>query len=164
MSRPYSSPKRLTRSRTDRMIGGVCGGLAEYLNMDATLMRVLVVVIALFTAAFPVAIIYLILMAVIPDQQPGPPPSVGPGRPQGYQPWQPYHRQQGDPVWGPQGAPWQQPTQPPKPAGPRQSPQDMFSRAKYQNQPPNAGGPSSGQTPPRPDRGDSGGNAPDNPS
>jgi phage shock protein PspC (stress-responsive transcriptional regulator) len=135
MSRPYSSSKRLTRSRHDRMIGGVCGGIADYLNADPTLIRVLVVVIALFTAAFPVAIIYLILMAVIPDQQPVPPPSVGPGRPQGYQPWEPYHRQQSDPVWGPQGAPWEQPTQRPGPPRPRQTQQDMFSQAKYRDQP-----------------------------
>ena len=39
-----AGPKRLTRSRDDRMISGVCGGLARYLNVDATLVRVVMVV------------------------------------------------------------------------------------------------------------------------
>jgi phage shock protein PspC (stress-responsive transcriptional regulator) len=34
-------PRKLYRSQTQRMIAGVCGGLAEYFNVDATLMRVL---------------------------------------------------------------------------------------------------------------------------
>lgn len=37
-------PKRLLRSRSDRMLGGVCGGVAEYLGIDSTLLRILVVV------------------------------------------------------------------------------------------------------------------------
>lgn len=135
MNSPYSSPRRLTRSRSDRMLAGVCGGIAEYLNMDPTLVRVLVVVIALITAAFPVAIIYLILMMVIPEAQPVPPPSVGPAQPQGYQPSQPYQTQHADPVWGSQGAPWEQSATPPSPAQPRQPSQDLFSRAKQYGQP-----------------------------
>lgn len=115
------------------MIGGVCGGIAEYLNMDPTLIRVLVVVIALITAAFPVLIIYLILMAVIPEAHPTPPPPVGPAHPQGYQPGQPYH--QADPVWGAHGAPWEQPTAASPSAQPRQSAEDLFSRAKQAGQP-----------------------------
>jgi phage shock protein C len=41
---PAGSHKRLLRSRDDRMLGGVCGGVAEYLGIDATLVRILVVV------------------------------------------------------------------------------------------------------------------------
>lgn len=135
MNSPYSSPRRLTRSRSDRMLAGVCGGIAEYLNMDPTLVRVLVVVIALITAAFPVAIIYLILMMVIPEAQPVPPPSVGPGQQQGYQPWQPYQAQQTDPVWGSQGAPWEQSAAPANQPQSRPSSQDLFSRARHPGQP-----------------------------
>ncbi|WP_460809427.1 PspC domain-containing protein [Microlunatus endophyticus] len=74
MSYPAHQPRRLRRSRNDRWIGGVCGGLAEYLNMDATLVRVGVVIIALVTAAVPVAAIYLLMMLLIPEadtQRPG---------------------------------------------------------------------------------------------
>ena len=46
-----SGPKQLRRSRTDRYLGGVCGGVASYLNMDATLVRILTVVATLFTGA-----------------------------------------------------------------------------------------------------------------
>lgn len=37
--------KRLHRSRTDRIIAGVCGGIAEYMNMDPTVVRILAVII-----------------------------------------------------------------------------------------------------------------------
>lgn len=55
------------RSRDDRMIAGVVGGLAEYFGMDSTLARVLFVVLSLISAAFPGAIVYLILWLVIPE-------------------------------------------------------------------------------------------------
>ena len=41
---PAAAPKRLLRSRNDRMLGGVCGGVAAYLGIDATLLLILVVV------------------------------------------------------------------------------------------------------------------------
>ena len=51
MSSPYppQAPKRLERSKSNRVLGGVCAGVANYLNMDPTLVRVLTVVISLFT-------------------------------------------------------------------------------------------------------------------
>ncbi len=55
---------RLYRSQTDKMIGGVCGGLAEYLDIDPTLIR-LVFVILLFTPLHG-AIVYLILWIITP--------------------------------------------------------------------------------------------------
>jgi len=58
--------KRLYRSRTDRMLGGVCGGLGEYLGMDSTLVRLIFVILLLSgTAGFW---IYLILLVVIPEE------------------------------------------------------------------------------------------------
>ena len=61
---PY---KRLTRASWDAPISGVCGGLAHYLGVDPTLVRVLAVIAAIFT--FPVGpIAYLVLWAVIPKQ------------------------------------------------------------------------------------------------
>jgi phage shock protein PspC (stress-responsive transcriptional regulator) len=51
--------KRLHRSRTEKMIGGVCGGLAEYFGVDPTLIRVIWVLITLMAGAG--ILLYLIL-------------------------------------------------------------------------------------------------------
>ncbi len=58
--------KRLYRSRTERMIGGVCGGLGEFLNIDVTLVRLLFVFGALFGG--PGLVIYLVMLFVIPEE------------------------------------------------------------------------------------------------
>lgn len=60
-------PKKLTRSRTNRQISGVCGGLAEYTNMDPTLMRILFVLATLGTGIVPGLIAYVILAMVMPE-------------------------------------------------------------------------------------------------
>ncbi len=60
--------KRLTRSRDDRMIAGVCGGLAEYFQVDPTLVRIIYVVGSLLSAAFPGTLAYIILWIVMPDE------------------------------------------------------------------------------------------------
>ena len=57
----------LRRSSSDRMIAGVVGGLAHYFCIDSTLARVLYVVGSVVSAAFPGAIVYLVLWAVIPE-------------------------------------------------------------------------------------------------
>ena len=56
--------KSLTRSTTDKFLGGVCGGLARFLNLDSGLVRILTVIIAIFTQVGWVA--YLVLWAVLP--------------------------------------------------------------------------------------------------
>jgi phage shock protein C len=56
--------KRLHRSRTEKMIAGVCGGLAEYFGVDPTIIRVIWVLITLL-AGFGV-LLYLILWLVMP--------------------------------------------------------------------------------------------------
>ncbi|MFW5955692.1 MAG: PspC domain-containing protein [Rhodothermales bacterium] len=60
--------KRLTRSRYERIIAGVCGGLAEYFGWDPTLVRVGFVLLSLLSAAFPGLIIYILLWIVIPEE------------------------------------------------------------------------------------------------
>jgi phage shock protein C len=50
------------------MIAGVCGGVAEYLDMDPTIVRVLYVVISLFSAAFPGLIVYIALALIMPER------------------------------------------------------------------------------------------------
>jgi phage shock protein C len=58
--------KRLVRTRDDQMIGGVCGGLARYLGVDPTLVRVVAVVALVF--AFPATIVgYLLAWAIMPS-------------------------------------------------------------------------------------------------
>jgi phage shock protein C len=61
-----SEYKRLYRSREDRMIAGVCGGLGEYFGIDPTLVRLLFVFAALFYG--PGILAYLILMLVVPEE------------------------------------------------------------------------------------------------
>jgi phage shock protein PspC (stress-responsive transcriptional regulator) len=48
------------------MIAGVCGGIAEWLGWDATLVRVLYVVVSILSAAFPGTLVYLVLWLVMP--------------------------------------------------------------------------------------------------
>ena len=57
--------RRLYRSRTDRKLAGVCGGLAQYSNIDATLIRVLFVVLALLGG--PGLVIYLLMWILVPE-------------------------------------------------------------------------------------------------
>ena len=52
----------------DRMIGGVCGGIADYLDCDPTAVRIIYLLLSLFSAAFPGLILYIILCIVIPKQ------------------------------------------------------------------------------------------------
>ena len=59
--------KKLTRS-ANKMVAGVCGGLAEYFGLDATLVRVIYVALTIFSAAFPGIILYLIMMMLMPEQ------------------------------------------------------------------------------------------------
>ena len=57
--------KTLTRSRDDRWIAGICGGLAEYTGIDATLIRV-ILLLATILGAGSLVLIYLICWLVIP--------------------------------------------------------------------------------------------------
>jgi phage shock protein C len=58
--------RKLYRSRTDRKLGGVCGGLAEYFNLDPTLLRVLFIVLAVLGGSG--LIIYLAMWILVPNQ------------------------------------------------------------------------------------------------
>jgi phage shock protein PspC (stress-responsive transcriptional regulator) len=149
MSSPYQPqvPKRLERSKSNRVLGGVCAGVANYLNMDPTLVRVLTVVISLFTGV-PI-ILYIIALFLMPEEgsQPASPTYPGvagpqgqatgfPQAPQGAQPayappagsapTQPASAagsaSADDSVWGSEGAPWEQRQPPPEPAAPRPEP------------------------------------------
>jgi len=116
------------RDPNKKLVGGVCAGLAKYLNMDVNLVRILTVVISLFTG-IPI-VLYLIALFVMPEERNEPqPPYVNGPQPgaygagysgQAYQ--QPTYgtqppAQPADQVWGSAGAPWEQPqTAAPTPA------------------------------------------------
>jgi phage shock protein PspC (stress-responsive transcriptional regulator) len=59
--------KTLTRSKSNRMIAGVCAGLGDYLNMDPTVIRLLFV-LGFFTFNGAMLIVYLIMAIVTPEQ------------------------------------------------------------------------------------------------
>ncbi|MGH7324084.1 MAG: PspC domain-containing protein [Candidatus Rokuibacteriota bacterium] len=56
----------LERSRRSRMIAGVCGGVAEWLGWDPTVVRLLYVVISIVSVAFPGILVYLLLWIIMP--------------------------------------------------------------------------------------------------
>jgi phage shock protein C len=58
--------KKLYRS-SNRILAGVCGGLAEYLDVDPTLIRVIYAALSLFTVGFPGVFLYIILMILMPN-------------------------------------------------------------------------------------------------
>jgi len=61
-----NEPKKLYRSRNNRMISGVCGGLAEFANIDPTLVRIGFVVGSILGFGSFV-VIYLIMMIIVPE-------------------------------------------------------------------------------------------------
>jgi phage shock protein PspC (stress-responsive transcriptional regulator) len=63
----YSS-NPLRRSRKHRLIGGVCGGLAEWLGWDVTLVRVLYIIVSIFSVGFPGILAYIILWILMPEE------------------------------------------------------------------------------------------------
>jgi phage shock protein PspC (stress-responsive transcriptional regulator) len=67
----------LRRSTDKRMIAGVMGGIAGHFGLDVTLLRVIYVLVSILSAAFPGAIVYLLLWILIPERRAG---DVGPAR------------------------------------------------------------------------------------
>lgn len=56
------------RSRSNRVIAGVCGGLAKSLGWNTTVVRILYVLVSILSAAFPGALAYVILWVVMPEE------------------------------------------------------------------------------------------------
>lgn len=61
----------LHRSRKHKLIAGVCGGIAEWLGWDPTLVRVAYVLVSVLSAAFPGIIAYVVLWIVMPKAREG---------------------------------------------------------------------------------------------
>lgn len=62
----YGVKRRLSRSRVDRQVSGVCGGIASYFDLDPTLVRIVFVLGMCFSAIIPGIIAYIIMTFVIP--------------------------------------------------------------------------------------------------
>lgn len=57
----------LLRSRRNKILGGVCGGIAEWLGWDPTVVRILFIVVSILSAAFPGIIVYILLWILMPQ-------------------------------------------------------------------------------------------------
>lgn len=58
--------KKLYRSEKNKIVAGICGGLGEYFNIDATLLRLFWLLVVIFTGIFPGVIAYILAIFVIP--------------------------------------------------------------------------------------------------
>ncbi len=58
--------KKLYKTRNNKFVSGVCGGLAEYLGLDATIIRLIVAGLTIFTAFFGGIVLYIVAAAIIP--------------------------------------------------------------------------------------------------
>lgn len=86
---------QLTRSRSDRMIAGVCGGLARYFNIDPVIVR-LAFVLAVFAGGMS-PLIYVVLWIVMPEEGAAQPAQALPEHPRPVEEWK-YDPYTGEPV------------------------------------------------------------------
>ena len=61
--------KPLRRSVHNRVLAGVCGGIAEYFDLDVTLVRVVYILVSFFSVGFPGTLAYIVLWLVIPERE-----------------------------------------------------------------------------------------------
>lgn len=59
-------PAKLRKSRTDKMIAGVCGGIADYLGWDSTIIRIIFLILV-FSSVGTMVLFYFILALIMPD-------------------------------------------------------------------------------------------------
>jgi phage shock protein C len=62
------APKKLMRPRTNRTIAGVCAGMAHYLDLDVTFVRLLWIVITILSGILPGVVVYAVAWVVIPEE------------------------------------------------------------------------------------------------
>jgi len=60
--------KKIYRSRTKKMVSGVCGGLEDYLGIDVTIIRLVWIIFSLVSGTFPGLIAYIIAAAIVPEE------------------------------------------------------------------------------------------------
>ena len=64
-----TNPSPLRRSRGNRIIAGVVGGLAQHFGLDAGVLRIIYVLVSILSAAFPGILVYLVLWLLIPQER-----------------------------------------------------------------------------------------------
>jgi phage shock protein C len=69
---PERAVRRLYRSRSDRVLAGICGGIAEYYGSDPTAVRLAALVLGLFTGIVPMVVAYIVAAIVVPEAGEGP--------------------------------------------------------------------------------------------
>jgi phage shock protein C len=60
--------KRLMRSKSNKWLGGVCAGVGDYLQVDPTVVRVLWIIVTVFTGFAPGILLYFLLWLVMPEK------------------------------------------------------------------------------------------------
>ncbi len=66
--------KKLYKKTSEKKICGVCAGLADYLNIDVTVVRLIYALLALVSASFPGLLVYIIMALILPDENEVQPP------------------------------------------------------------------------------------------
>ena len=61
--------KRLYRSKKNRVFAGICGGVGEYFDIDPVLVRLIWVLVVIFTGLFPGFIAYIIAIFIVPEKR-----------------------------------------------------------------------------------------------
>ena len=72
-----AAPKRLVRPRANRTVAGVCAGLAEHLEMDVTLFRLIWVFVVIMSGIFPGIFVYVLAWIIIPEEPEWSPAGAG---------------------------------------------------------------------------------------
>ncbi len=65
-----NTPKVLSRPLNDRKLGGVCSGIARWMNLDPTLVRLVYIAGSIVSVAFPGAIAYVLMWVLMPSDSP----------------------------------------------------------------------------------------------
>ena len=74
------APKKMVRPRANRTIAGVCAGMAQYLDLDVTLIRLVWALVTLVSGIFPGVVVYALAWVIVPEE-PWAVPAVGAGAP-----------------------------------------------------------------------------------
>ena len=61
-------PKKLYKIEQGKILCGVCGGIAEYLNLDPNIIRLMTILLGIFSAFFPMLIAYIVMACILPDK------------------------------------------------------------------------------------------------